>query len=746
MKISKRLLALFLISALAVSSSVSAGADNSDSSVSDGVSASAVYNAVNSEYNNDNLSNENSTKITANVGEKLSLSSSKNNSWKSSNSKLAKVDKKGNVTCLSAGKCTVTATQPDGTKETFKLNINQPVSSINIKKPVTYLNVGSVSEISSTVSPDNATNKKLDWQSSNSDIATVDENGIVQAKKAGSCKIIAKAKDNSEKQASCQVVVSQPVTSVEVSSRSIVINNGETKKLHADVAPSNASSKCVIWKSSNTNVASVSSTGVVTANGAGSCTVKAYSADGSNISDYCSVTVIQKASDMEILNAPETINVGDKTVLSAVVTPSYASSKLVKWSCSNTNVAEVSSRGIVTAKASGSCVITASTTDGTDITKSFTLKVTQPVTSLEMNESVKTLKEGCGGVLRAFAYPLNADDKSVLFISSNTNVATVDARGVLHAKEKGTCTIYAYTKDGSNLRTSCVLNVERPVQNVVTEQEEISVYAGKTASVNASVSPADASNTNLIYTSSNPEIASVDENGIVTAIAKGTCSITCTSAYNNKISAVCTVDVKQPVSSIKINGDSKLKEKSSIRLSAEISPYNADNTTVSWSSSDKSIATVDADGKVTGVKPGSVKIKCTAKDGSNVSSEKKITVESVKTKGEKIADFAAQWVGVTPYVWGGTSLKYGADCSGFVCSVYKNFGYDLWWARVNLDMVGRPVSLSEAKPGDIVLFPGHVAIYAGNGQVTHAMNERLGVKTTPISWGGYVRCVRRVVD
>ena len=73
MKISKRLLALFLISALAVSSSVSAGADNSDSSVSDGVSASAVYNAVNSEYNNDNLSNENSTKITANVGEKLSL-------------------------------------------------------------------------------------------------------------------------------------------------------------------------------------------------------------------------------------------------------------------------------------------------------------------------------------------------------------------------------------------------------------------------------------------------------------------------------------------------------------------------------------------------------------------------------------------------------------------------------------------------------------------------------------------------
>lgn len=112
--------------------------------------------------------------------------------------------------------------------------------------------------------------------------------------------------------------------------------------------------------------------------------------------------------------------------------------------------------------------------------------------------------------------------------------------------------------------------------------------------------------------------------------------------------------------------------------------------------------------------------------------------------GQEIAKYACQWIG-NPYVAGGTSLTNGADCSGFVQSVYKAFGYSLPRTSYSQSQVGRSVPYSEAEPGDIIYYGGHVAIYIGNGQIVHAATARTGIVTQSATYRSIIT-VRRIVS
>ncbi|GFI44183.1 putative endopeptidase [Lachnospiraceae bacterium] len=106
-------------------------------------------------------------------------------------------------------------------------------------------------------------------------------------------------------------------------------------------------------------------------------------------------------------------------------------------------------------------------------------------------------------------------------------------------------------------------------------------------------------------------------------------------------------------------------------------------------------------------------------------------------------DFACQFIG-NPYVWGGTSLTNGADCSGFVQSVYAHFGISLPRTTRDLVSVGTPVSYDQAIPGDIILYDGHVGIYMGNGQIVNAINSAQGIGILPATYTSIVT-VRRLI-
>ena len=112
--------------------------------------------------------------------------------------------------------------------------------------------------------------------------------------------------------------------------------------------------------------------------------------------------------------------------------------------------------------------------------------------------------------------------------------------------------------------------------------------------------------------------------------------------------------------------------------------------------------------------------------------------------GSSVVDYATQFVG-NPYVWGGTSLTNGADCSGFVQSVYANFGVSLPRTSYEQQNAGTEVSYADAQPGDLICYGGHVAIYMGNGQIVHASNSRDGIKVSNNAAYRTILSVRRLV-
>ncbi len=127
-------------------------------------------------------------------------------------------------------------------------------------------------------------------------------------------------------------------------------------------------------------------------------------------------------------------------------------------------------------------------------------------------------------------------------------------------------------------------------------------------------------------------------------------------------------------------------------------------------------------------------------------SSKKVSSSSSRSsssKGQKIVSYAKKFVG-NPYRWGGTSLTRGADCSGFIKSVYRKFGYNLPHSSYSLRRVGRKVSYSSKKAGDIVCYSGHVAIYAGSNKIVHAANSRKGIIVSKVSYMKVIG-IRRVV-
>ena len=265
------------------------------------------------------------------------------------------------------------------------------VSGITLNKTALNLTIGASESLVATISPSNATNKDVEWTSSNTNVATVDTTGKVTGVSAGSATITVKTKDGS-KVATCNVTVKNPVisvTGVTLNKTALNLVTGASESLVATISPSNATNKDVEWTSSNTNVATVDTTGKVTGVSAGSATITVKTKDGSKVAT-CNVTVknpVISVTGVTLNKTALNLVTGASESLVATISPSNATNKDVEWTSSNTNVATVDTTGKVTGVSAGSATITVKTKDGAKVA-TCNVTVKNPVISANENKLI----------------------------------------------------------------------------------------------------------------------------------------------------------------------------------------------------------------------------------------------------------------------------------------------------------------------------------------------------------------------
>ena len=454
-------------------------------------------------------------------------------------------------------------------------NYNYPFKTIGINvtgitvspSSGTVLVGGSIS-LNKSISPSDASNKNVTWSSSNINIAAVDNNGNVTGIAPGSATITCAATDGSGKYGSCTITVNKLVSEIRLNKNAMELRAGDSETLEATVLDEDASFRSVIWYSEDSNVASVDSNGKVTAVGAGTTTIVASSSDGSGVSATCIVTVNPAVDVFELEKHSITMysdgGIGNRYELKYRIEPADEAGSIV-WSSSNSDIVEVSDTGIVTAKDEGRAIVTAYIPGGLSdqciinvSANSDVLIMPADLTDIGEEAFMGTkaqrvhIQTNCTQIgSRAFAR-----SSSLRYVFIPASVITI--AGDAFEGSNNVCIICSRGSDAESYAADngidYILDDAAAYIAVrsITIPSTLTINVEESVPLNAVILPENASNKSVIYSSSNPDIAIVSADGIVTGVSDGTAVITAEPNGGYR-TATCSVTVKMP--NVKISAE-----------------------------------------------------------------------------------------------------------------------------------------------------------------------------------------------
>ena len=358
---------------------------------------------------------------------------------------------------------------------------------------------------------------------------------------------------------------SRIVTTISLDQNSIQIKKGTNAKLTATVMdiPEGVTADKVTWSTADKSIATVQA-GSVRALAGGTTTITASTilSNGTEITADCEVTVYTPVSSIKIASPSSAakstsggksssaakVVIGGKFDIAELTTvsPEDATEKGVRYTIDNNELAEISEDGIFTAKAKGNVVITATSVEDLSKPKTATLKVSilQPVETINLDEPRFNVGNGRTHKLTYNVTPENADDQSVTWVSDNPEIATITKAGVVTGKGTGTCKITCTANDGSGATATAEVTVITAVKKIALSDKTLSFVAGDSDSVSATVTPENATDTTVTWSSSDESVATVDANGTIKAKSSGKCTVTATAADGSGATASVTIFVE----------------------------------------------------------------------------------------------------------------------------------------------------------------------------------------------------------
>lgn len=569
-------------------------------------------------------------------------------SWMSSDESIAKAfpsaDNKYQaiIEGYKPGTATITAVQqtPDGVTKyaTCVVYVRDGVEDVTMNETEIEVTVGSQYQLSlifNSTTGSIPANLEVKWVSSDESVATITKstntNGLVTAVSGGDAVISAITADGI-KVASCKVHVRVPVTQIVLTKHEVItsMSMGTYQLSYVIYPEGDGVNREVEWSTSNPEVATVDKNGLVTFHSPGKATIICQTidtgVDGTNLIDTCEFYINRPVTSVTLDYTDVTMKIDDTFRLTVEVKPDDASNKEVWWSSSNPDVVIVDETGLLTAKGSGNATIIVQSADS-GVIDVCNVSVYQPVETVTMNTHEMTVRKGTIFWLNAVAGPEDAINKTIVWSSSDENIAIVDQTGMVTTLNPGQCTIIATSQD-TGVLDKCVVTVTEPVTGISLNATDITLYTGEKFVIIPVVEPVEASDKSVTYLSSDPTVAAVDTNGIVTGMKGGSAIILVTTVERGLVASM-KVTVHEFVTGIKINNSSPyINYNETRRLTVDITPTSATNQGVRWSTSNPSVITVNEKGNITAVGYGTAVITATAVDGSEISDS--VIITSVK--------------------------------------------------------------------------------------------------------------------